>query len=212
MKTIQSVPDLSLLRKTSLSTASKSGTPQPVDDLSSFHNQDQVNSGSSWAARTPTRTSIPAPISTPPLDMSKVTIKRAGRSPPKTPTRAPRRASQLLRDETPCPPSRARAMMGAYEECHEKLKSELQRTLSPIKPSSPFLTKYSNLRNYAAWDVDGRLGNIEQQFDQLKSIIGDATSDREALGSAVEMYKSRGKEIFHPALKSTSCSLDGSQV
>ncbi|CAI4212920.1 unnamed protein product [Parascedosporium putredinis] len=46
-----------------------------------------------------------------------------------------------------------------------------------------------------AWDVDGRLGNIEQQFDQLKSIIGDATSDREALGSAVEMYKSRVSEL-----------------
>jgi hypothetical protein len=56
------------------------------------------------------------------------------------------------------------------------------------------LTKDSDLKNFVAFDVGSRLGNIEQQFSQLKSALSESASDRTALEDTISILKNRGKD------------------
>ncbi|MBE3050452.1 hypothetical protein IMZ48_49755, partial [Candidatus Bathyarchaeota archaeon] len=112
------------------------------------------------------------PSSAPQEDLlPNVTLRRGGKSPPKTPSathRTPVPISLVAAAQISNPPS---AVMIAAEAFHERLKAEVRRTMSPTKSPCAYLTKYSDLRNYEAWDVSGRLGSIEQEFARIKSTM-----------------------------------------
>lgn len=88
--------------------------------------------------------------------------------------------------------------MRATHAFHDLLRTEVKRTMSPTKSPLEYLHKHSNLRNFAAWDVSGRLGSIEQEFARMKSTIEKTDSQQEVWKESVEMYKSRGKVFFGP--------------
>lgn len=83
--------------------------------------------------------------------------------------------------------------MRATEAFHERLKSEVRMTMTPSKCPPDYLSKSSNIRNFEAWDVNGRLGSIEQEFAQIKSTIEKSDTQQEALKESMEMYKARGE-------------------
>lgn len=66
---------------------------------------------------------------------------------------------------------------------------------SPMKSPTPtkFLTKTSNLTGFAVWDVDGRVGDMESQFKELKDMVNSSLSERKDQENALEMAKTRGK-------------------
>ena len=102
-------------------------------------------------------------------------------------------ASSVAPPETPGPD--ARAVKAQMELLGETIKS-VKNSASPIKSPSPckrFLTKDSNLTNYAAWDVDGRLQEVETQFKGLQEIVNSSFSDKKAMEDAIELAKTRGK-------------------
>lgn len=67
---------------------------------------------------------------------------------------------------------------------------------SPTKSSSPtkslFLTKDSNLTNFAGWDVDGRLNEFESQVKAIKEVFEGTMTDRKAFEEAIDLAKNRG--------------------
>lgn len=88
--------------------------------------------------------------------------------------------------------------MRATEAFHERLKSEVRGTMTPSKLPPDYLNKSSNIRNFEAWDVNGRLGSIEQEFAQIKSTIEKSDTQQEALKESVEMYKARSECYCYP--------------
>ena len=64
--------------------------------------------------------------------------------------------------------------------------------MTPSKNPPDYLKKDSNIRNFEAWDVSGRLGSIEQEFAQIKSTIEKSDTQQEVWKESVEMYKARG--------------------
>lgn len=70
-------------------------------------------------------------------------------------------------------------------------------TKSPTRYNS-FLTKDSNLTGFVAFDVDGRVGDIESQFKELKAMVDTTLLDRKGMDDALELAKKRGmnKLIF----------------
>lgn len=64
-------------------------------------------------------------------------------------------------------------------------------TKSPTRYNS-FLTKDSNLTGYVAFDVDGRVGDIESQFKELKAMVDTTLLDRKGMDDALELAKKRG--------------------
>lgn len=82
----------------------------------------------------------------------------------------------------------------------EKLQGciALFKTNSPNKSpaKSPmrnnYLTKDSNLTGFVAFDVDGRVGDIESQFKELKAMVDTTLLDRKGMDDALELAKKRG--------------------
>lgn len=141
-------------------------------------------------------TATPTPYTPPENFKASITYHRGGKSPPKTP-KTPSTAQRgtvcdgevLVTRRTPCcPPS---AVMRATEAFHDRLKAEMRGTLSSSKPPRDFLRKDTNVRNFQAWDVSGRIGSIEQEFAQIKSTIEKSDSEREFYREKEEMYKTR---------------------
>lgn len=67
---------------------------------------------------------------------------------------------------------------------------------SPVKAPSPskgFLNKDSNLTSYVAWDVDGRVVDMESQFKELKEMVNTTLIERKGHDDALELAKKRGK-------------------
>lgn len=60
---------------------------------------------------------------------------------------------------------------------------------SPIK--TPFLSKDSNITGFTAWDVSGRLGDMEAMYSELKHTLADTGTERRVLEEAVGHYKIR---------------------
>lgn len=76
----------------------------------------------------------------------------------------------------------------------EQSISSLKPPLSPSKFSSPchFLRKDSNLAGFAAWDVDGRVNNVDAHFKELKDIVSSSLAAQKGQEDAMELAKSRG--------------------
>lgn len=69
---------------------------------------------------------------------------------------------------------------------------------TPIKSPCPqrFLTKDSNTVNFTAWDVDGRVGDMESQFKELKDMVNSTLTERKGHEDALEIQKTRGKLTY----------------
>jgi hypothetical protein len=70
---------------------------------------------------------------------------------------------------------------------------------SPTKSPSPtklFLTKESNTKGFAVWDVDGRVGDMENRFKTLSDMVHSTLDVKKAHDDALELAKNRGKFII----------------
>jgi kinesin family protein C1 len=98
--------------------------------------------------------------------------KRAQRSlvVPKTPSHIPisKRAEATL--ATPATPSRS-------------AKNSSNKT--------QFLTKDSNIPAFTAWDVHGRLEDMEAMYSELKKTLTGTAVERNGLEEAIAQYKAR---------------------
>lgn len=66
--------------------------------------------------------------------------------------------------------------------------------MSSKKSPSPrkYLTKDSNLIDYVAWDVDGRVGDMESQFKELKDMVNTTLTERKGQEDTLALAKTRG--------------------
>lgn len=88
-------------------------------------------------------------------------------------------------------------MQRKLDQFQESLSlSPVKTFTSPIKspcPSKAFLTKDSKLTSYVAWDVDGRVVDMESQFKELKEMVNTTLSERKGQDDALELAKTRGE-------------------
>lgn len=80
-------------------------------------------------------------------------------------------------------------MMGKMERSIKSMRSHQK---SPCPPPW-YLNKSSNLRNFEAWDVDGRVVDMESQFKELKDMVNTTLIERKGHDNALELAKTRGK-------------------
>lgn len=59
-----------------------------------------------------------------------------------------------------------------------------------------FLRKDGNLTSYEAWDVDGRVGDMESQFKELKDMVNTTLGERKSHDNALELAKTRGEFAY----------------
>lgn len=88
-------------------------------------------------------------------------------------------------------------MRRKLDQFEESLSSSpLKSFKSPPKSVSPcklYLNKDSNLTSYLAWDVDGRVGDMESQFKELKEMVNTTLGERKSHEDALGLAKTRGK-------------------
>jgi len=65
------------------------------------------------------------------------------------------------------------------------------RITKPSPCKTPFLSKDSNITNFTAWDVRGRLEDMEAMYSTLKDTVTGSTIERNGLEEAVSKYKLR---------------------
>lgn len=131
--------------------------------------------------------------------MDNVTMRSPRKLAMKPPDLSPkkRHASRMTDPATPSPDSkRVRADMKVFEEA---IMSTIKESRSPARCPSPsklmFLTKDSNTTQFAAWDVEGRLGELDSQFKKVQDSMNSMISDKELMDERVEMYKKRSESI-----------------
>lgn len=71
-----------------------------------------------------------------------------------------------------------------------------RRTPKPSPQKTPYLTKDSNIPGFTAWDVDGRLENVEGMFRDIKNSFSGTAMERNVLEEALAVYKTRGKILY----------------
>lgn len=104
------------------------------------------------------------------------------------------RASIIATPKTPHSTQQVHKLMDKFEDT--LLASTRKCMVSPSKSPSKvrsFLTKDSNLRAFTAWDVDGRLVDMESQFKALKEVMNVSLTDKKAMEEVIEMAKTRGR-------------------
>jgi kinesin family protein C1 len=61
----------------------------------------------------------------------------------------------------------------------------------PLSQSTPYLTKDSNIPAFVAWDVRGRLEDMEAMYTDLKDKFSGTNLERNGLEEAVGLFKGR---------------------
>jgi kinesin family member C1 len=61
----------------------------------------------------------------------------------------------------------------------------------PLK--APFLSKDSNITGFTAWDVQGRIEDMEFMYEQLIDKFSGTNAERNSLEEAIGLYKARSK-------------------
>lgn len=81
---------------------------------------------------------------------------------------------------------------------------------SPPKPQ--YLTKGSNIESFSAWDVRGRLEDMEAMYSELKEKFSGTNIERNGLEEAVGLFKARSRfSLFNlPQRKLTETQLPNS--
>lgn len=87
---------------------------------------------------------------------------------PRTPSRIPVPSKCYAVDTTPC----------------RKSKRSPERAL--------YLTRDSNRDSYLAWDVRGRLEDMEAMYADMKDKMAGTNVERNGLEEALSLYKARG--------------------
>ena len=85
---------------------------------------------------------------------------------------------------------RTRSFESAYKSVR---KAKMAAAHSPLKQSPSFLSKYSNVTNFVAWDVDERLGTFESEFKAMKDIINHSIIGQKTLEEDVATFRLKGK-------------------
>ena len=62
----------------------------------------------------------------------------------------------------------------------------------------PYLTKDSNIPAFIAWDVRGRLEDMEAMYSELKDKFSGTNIERNGLEEAVGLFKARSKPLCVP--------------
>ena len=91
---------------------------------------------------------------------------------PKTPSQIPVLSKPETHPATPATPSKS-------------VKISPQKT--------PYLTKDSNIPAFTAWDVRGRLEDMEAMYSELKDKFSGTNMERNGLEEAVALFKARSK-------------------
>lgn len=82
----------------------------------------------------------------------------------------------------------------------EGMINAMKASRSPTKLSSPiklsYLTKESNTRTFAVFDVDGRLFELDAQFKAMKEVMDVSLTDRKAMEDVIDLAKTRGEYVF----------------
>jgi kinesin family member C1 len=68
-----------------------------------------------------------------------------------------------------------------------------RRTPRPSPQKTPYLTKDSNIPAFTAWDVHGRLEDMEAMYSELKETLNGTSLERNGLEEAVAVYKARSR-------------------
>ena len=66
------------------------------------------------------------------------------------------------------------------------------RTPKSFTHTPQYLTKDSNITSFLAWDVNGRLEDMEAMYSELKDVLTGTSLERNGLEEAVGVYKARG--------------------
>lgn len=80
----------------------------------------------------------------------------------------------------------------------DKCIADIKSATSPSKSPSPqkFLSKYSDLTDFVVvWDVDGRVGDMESQFKELKDMVNSSLTQKRGHDDALELAKMRGMSL-----------------
>jgi kinesin family member C1 len=76
-----------------------------------------------------------------------------------------------------------------------------RRTPRPSPQKTPYLTKDSNIPVFTAWDVHGRLEDMEAMYSELKQTLNGTSLERNGLEEAVAVYKARSQSsVFRKRL------------
>jgi kinesin family protein C1 len=74
-------------------------------------------------------------------------------------------------------------------------------TPRPSPQKTPYLTKDSNILAFTAWDVHGRLEDMEAMYSELKQTLNGTSLERNGLEEAVAVYKARSQSsVFRKRL------------
>jgi kinesin family member C1 len=60
-------------------------------------------------------------------------------------------------------------------------------------PKAPFLSKDSNITGFTAWDVQGRIEDMELMYSELKDKFSGTNAERNSLEEAIGLYKARSR-------------------
>lgn len=76
----------------------------------------------------------------------------------------------------------------------DKCIADIKTAASPTKSPSPrkYLNNFSDLTDFAVWDVDGRVGDMESQFKELKDMVNSTLTQKKGHDDALELAKTRG--------------------
>ncbi|KAF4814361.1 Kinesin-like protein klpA [Colletotrichum siamense] len=188
-------PQMNHPSRREVSLTSRFGALSIKDDTSSdsAQDEDQVVFSQENSVSSATTTASGA------AQMDNVTMRSPRKLAMKPPDLSPkkRHASRMTDPATPSPDSkRVRADMKVFEEA---IMSTIKESRSPARCPSPsklmFLTKDSNTTQFAAWDVEGRLGELDSQFKKVQDSMNSMISDKELMDERVEMYKKRISEL-----------------
>ncbi|TDZ35209.1 Kinesin-like protein klpA [Colletotrichum trifolii] len=107
-----------------------------------------------------------------------------------------RQACLMAEPVTPLPDSkRVRADMDVLSEAIMSIKASRSPARSPSPTKLLYLTKDSNTTQFSAWDVEGRLGELDSQFKKVQDSMNSMLSDKELMDERVEMFKKRIAEL-----------------
>lgn len=86
--------------------------------------------------------------------------------------------------------------MRQVDKCIADIRSATSPTKSP--PPRRYLNKFSDVTDYfVVWDVDGRVGDMESQFKELKDMVNSTLSQKKGHDDALEHAKTRGMWTIH---------------
>ncbi len=77
----------------------------------------------------------------------------------------------------------------------DKCIADIKSAASPTKSPSPrkYLNKTSDLTDFVVvFDVDGRVGDMESQFKELKDMVNSTLTQKKGHDDALELAKTRG--------------------